>query len=296
MDRRQGKQRAILQVVDRQRLRADASVTRRHTCGAHGPSPAAAGRGTPRGIRAVERGQATCSGDRRNASPTGGSHEARAHWIAWRPRARFAGARAGATAAVAAGRRLPVERPFVEGGRVRLQLASGDYTIRAGASDRIVVRWEAGDDARDRADLKKLVVDVHAAGLDGHHRDRRTGQAHGVHHRAARAVRRAPADARRRHAGAVGIEGHKDIRMTAGRPEDRRPARVAGSRARVGHLRRPRRPCARHLEERHQALARLDWRRHLRPRRPPRRRRPHPRRDALSGSCNETAARATRQV
>ena len=56
-----------------------------------------------------------------------------------------------------------VERPFVEGGRVRLQLASGDYTVRAGASDRIVVRWEAGDDARV-GDLKKLVVDVHVAG------------------------------------------------------------------------------------------------------------------------------------
>ena len=128
-----------------------------------------------------------------------------------------------------------VERPFVEGGRVRLQLASGDYTIRAGASDRILVRWEAGDDARV-ADLKKLVVDVHAAGsmatvvTDGP-----------AKHMEFTIELPARSDLHlRMRAGdmqVVGIEGHKDIRMTAGDLEYRRPARVAGSRARVGDLR-----------------------------------------------------------
>ena len=107
-----------------------------------------------------------------------------------------------------------VERPFVEGGRVRLQLASGDYTIRAGASDRILVRWEAGDDARV-ADLKKLVVDVHAAGsmatvvTDGP-----------AKHMEFTIELPARSDLHlRMRAGdmqVVGIEGHKDIRMTAG--------------------------------------------------------------------------------
>ncbi len=34
-----------------------------------------------------------------------------------------------------------IENPFVNGGEVRLRLGSGDYTIRAGASDRIRVEW-----------------------------------------------------------------------------------------------------------------------------------------------------------
>jgi hypothetical protein len=107
-----------------------------------------------------------------------------------------------------------VERPFVEGGRVRLQLASGDYTIGAGASDRILVHWNAGDDARV-ADLKKLVVDVHVAGsmativTDGP-----------AKHMEFTIELPARSDLHlRMRAGdmqVVGIEGHKDIRMTAG--------------------------------------------------------------------------------
>jgi hypothetical protein len=74
------------------------------------------------------------------------------------------------------------ERPFAEGGRVHLQLASGGYVIRAGAPDRVIVRWSAGDEAR-LVDLRELFVNVWV----------RAGEV-------------------RLH----GIEGHKDVRMTAG--------------------------------------------------------------------------------
>jgi hypothetical protein len=107
-----------------------------------------------------------------------------------------------------------VERPFAAGGIVRLNLSSGDYTLRAGASDRVLVRWEIDDEARVR-DLRKLSVDVDVTGTtavvatDG----------------PARHVRftieiPARSDVRlRMRAGDMsidGIEGNKDIRMTAG--------------------------------------------------------------------------------
>ena len=181
-----------------------------------------------------------------------------------------------------------IERPFAEGGRVRLQLASGDYTVRAGASDRIVVRWDAAGDARVE-DLKKLEVDVHVAGsmativTDGP-----------TKHMEFTIELPSRSDVHlRMRAGEVdmtGIEGHKNIRMTAGELTIGVRARIAGERARVGHVRRPRRPRARHLEERHQALARLDWRRHLCAGRPPRRRRPHPDRKALAPKWSCTCA------
>ena len=107
-----------------------------------------------------------------------------------------------------------IERPFVEGGRVRLQLASGDYTVRAGTSDRILVRWETGDKARV-ADVKKLVVDVL---VDG-------GMASVVTDGPSKHMQftiEVPARSDlhlRMRAGemqVLGIEGHKDIRMTAG--------------------------------------------------------------------------------
>ena len=109
---------------------------------------------------------------------------------------------------------LPIVRPFAAGGRVRLQLASGGYVVRAGAPDRIVVRWEAHDDDRVR-DLSELMVDVQVTGATA------------VVHTTGPARRMAfvieiPAwsDVHLRvRAGDIrveGIEGHKDIRMTAG--------------------------------------------------------------------------------
>jgi hypothetical protein len=61
------------------------------------------------------------------------------------------------------GDRGTIERPFDQGGCVRLSLASGDYTLRAGDADRIVVRWSADDEARAK-DLRKMSVDVHVDG------------------------------------------------------------------------------------------------------------------------------------
>ena len=59
--------------------------------------------------------------------------------------------------------RNTIERPFAEGGCVELRLASGDYTLRAGDTGRIVVRWSA-DDAAHVKDLRKMSVDVHVDG------------------------------------------------------------------------------------------------------------------------------------
>jgi hypothetical protein len=107
-----------------------------------------------------------------------------------------------------------IERPFADGGRVRLRLASGDYTVRAGASDRIVVRWDAGDDARVE-DLKRVNVDVQVAGSMA------TIVTEGpITHREFTIELPSRCDVHlRMRAGEVrmtGIEGHKNIRMTAG--------------------------------------------------------------------------------
>jgi hypothetical protein len=107
-----------------------------------------------------------------------------------------------------------IERTFAEGGRVALQLASGDYTVRAGASDRVVVRWRADRDARVR-DLDELLVDVRVTGstavvvTEG-----KTNHMDFVIEIPARSdvhLRMRAGDIR-----LVGIDGHKDIRMTAG--------------------------------------------------------------------------------
>jgi hypothetical protein len=107
-----------------------------------------------------------------------------------------------------------IEQPFVEGGMVRLRLASSDYTVRAGANDRIVVEWRANDAAHAKAMSK---IEAHAA---------RSGNAITIHTKGpanrARFTIEIPArsdlDLRMR-AGDVridGVEGNKDIRMTAG--------------------------------------------------------------------------------
>ena len=107
-----------------------------------------------------------------------------------------------------------IERPFAEGGRVRLDLSSAEYAVRAGGNDRIRVRWTPADDAEVK-DLQKLSVDVRVSGT----------QATVVTDGPAKHVRfiveiPARSDVRlRMRAGDVtleGIEGHKDIRMTAG--------------------------------------------------------------------------------
>ena len=107
-----------------------------------------------------------------------------------------------------------VERPFAEGGRVHLQLASGDYTVRAGASDRVIVRWSAGDETR-LTDLRELFVNVRVTGstavivTDG--KARHIDFVIELPARSDVSLRMRAGEVRLQ-----GIEGHKDVRMTAG--------------------------------------------------------------------------------
>ncbi len=46
------------------------------------------------------------------------------------------------------------ERPFVAGGQIRLDLSAGDYTIKAGRADRILVEWRtSSDDSQVRVSI-----------------------------------------------------------------------------------------------------------------------------------------------
>ena len=50
-----------------------------------------------------------------------------------------------------------IERPFVRGGRIVMDLSAGGYTIRGGAADTIRVRW-ATSDPRDMASVRTDVA------------------------------------------------------------------------------------------------------------------------------------------
>jgi hypothetical protein len=107
-----------------------------------------------------------------------------------------------------------IERQFTEGGLVKFSLASGDYTVRAGANDRVRVEWCVDDEAKVR-DLKKLRVDVSAAGSTA----RVFTEGPTKHMRFTIEIPARSDMYLRVRAGDVrvdGIEGHKDIRMTAG--------------------------------------------------------------------------------
>ena len=107
-----------------------------------------------------------------------------------------------------------LERPFAEGGTVRLTLSSGHYTVRGGGSDRIRVEWCAGDEARV-TDLNKLGVDLHVSGSTA----RVVTEGPTKHVRFTIEIPARSDMYLRLRAGDVrveGIEGHKDVRMTAG--------------------------------------------------------------------------------
>ena len=107
-----------------------------------------------------------------------------------------------------------IERPFTEGGLVRFHLGSGDYTVRAGANDRIRVEWHVDDEVRVR-DLKKLSVDVSVSGSTA----RVFTEGPTKHMRFTIEIPARSDMYLRVRAGDVrvdGIEGHKDVRMTAG--------------------------------------------------------------------------------
>ena len=106
---------------------------------------------------------------------------------------------------------------FVQGGNVRLMLASGEYRVRAGASDRVRVRWEpeTPGDISDIKDAKKVKVRMDVAGTVATIKT-------GGPTKHVRFIIEMPARSDlflRMRAGDVriaGIEGNKDIHMTAG--------------------------------------------------------------------------------
>jgi hypothetical protein len=107
-----------------------------------------------------------------------------------------------------------VEQIFAEGGSVRLQLASASYRLVAGSSNRILVRWEA----EKAKDMRNIRVRLETTGA------RATIRTDGPA-RNADFIIELPARSDvflRMRAGEVrmqGIEGNKDIKLTAGELE-----------------------------------------------------------------------------
>jgi hypothetical protein len=105
-------------------------------------------------------------------------------------------------------------QPFSEGGTVSMKLSSGTYSIKAGAGDRIVVHWQAEDPCYND-DLKKVRVRTDSSGNAA--TIRTEGPTHHI-----RFTIEIPARSDlslRMRAGDIrveGVEGNKDIRMTAG--------------------------------------------------------------------------------
>lgn len=130
-----------------------------------------------------------------------------------------------------------------EGGLVRLKLSSGDYTVRPGNGDRISVHWEPNEPANKKKleEMKKIKVHVETSGLIT------TIRTEGPT-RHARMVIEIPARTDlylRMRAGDVrieGIEGNKDIHMTAGELNiDVRPSSYSYRNASIGLTRLARR-------------------------------------------------------
>lgn len=107
-----------------------------------------------------------------------------------------------------------IEHAFAEGGIVTLNLSSGDYTVRAGASDRLRVQWRASDSDHEK-DMSKMRIIADVIGRIATIRTKGpTSKAHFTIDVPARSDVHL-----RMRAGEVrieGIEGNKDVRMTAG--------------------------------------------------------------------------------
>jgi hypothetical protein len=107
-----------------------------------------------------------------------------------------------------------IERSFFEGGIVTLNLSSGDYTLRAGPSDRVRVRWRTEDPRHEKemktitvaTDVFERVVSIRTKGPTKHASFTIEMPARSDLHLRVRA-----GDVR-----IQGIEGNKDVRMTAG--------------------------------------------------------------------------------
>ncbi len=104
-----------------------------------------------------------------------------------------------------------LERPFVSGGKIRMDLGAGDYTIRAGREDRILVQWET----RTADDAAGVKVDIRREGASA------TVTTKGPHSNF-RLVVEVPAradlhvDLSAGHLRISGISGNKDIGSWAG--------------------------------------------------------------------------------
>jgi hypothetical protein len=103
-----------------------------------------------------------------------------------------------------------IESPFSSGGTVHLRLSYGEYTIKSGSADRIVVRWidSHGVDIRDRLtlDATRDTANIRGEGPIKH--------GHFVVEIPARSdifLRLKAGDVK-----ISGIEGNKDVHMTAG--------------------------------------------------------------------------------
>jgi hypothetical protein len=107
-----------------------------------------------------------------------------------------------------------IERAFVDGGNVRFRLSSGEYVIKAGNSDRIFVRWR-NEDFSDLKDLNRIKIDVSVSGSDALIRSEGPTK----HVKTTIEVPMHSDLYLRMRAGDVrvsGIEGNKDIHLTAG--------------------------------------------------------------------------------
>ncbi len=103
-----------------------------------------------------------------------------------------------------------IENPFAAGGKVRLKLSSGDYTIRAGNSDRIRVEWVSKRPAEIARAVRITATGTSAVvRTDGPLKNSRF-----VIELPARCDIRL--DVRAGDVKITGIEGNKDVRMTAG--------------------------------------------------------------------------------
>jgi hypothetical protein len=107
-----------------------------------------------------------------------------------------------------------IEQPFPEGGLVTMNLSSGDYLVQAGTSDRIRVHWRA-DEARHERDMEKITVRTDLFGKVATIRTKGpTSRARftiEIPGRSDLHLRIRAGDVR-----IVGIDGNKDVRMTAG--------------------------------------------------------------------------------
>jgi hypothetical protein len=106
------------------------------------------------------------------------------------------------------------ETRFADGGVVRFKLSSGDYTLRPGTRDRIVMRWLANDSADDGVMRKiKVYADITGSAAiirtDGPTKKARIAVEIPAHTDIF--IRLRGGDVR-----IAGIEGNKDVSMTAG--------------------------------------------------------------------------------